>query len=75
MTHNWMLELSDPWDCTVRELGVGCVRVIVWGSINANPQYLVRLYGSGKLVVVDQSDLIIAGNPGDIRDAPPCQTS
>jgi hypothetical protein len=68
MTHNWMLELSDPWDCVVRDLGEGSVRVIVWGSVNANPAYLVRLYGSGRLAVVDQSDLRIAGNPGDPRD-------
>ena len=64
----WMLELSDPPDCVVRHHGEGSIRVMVWGSLNANPQFLVRLYGSGKVLVVDQSDLRMAGNPGDERD-------
>jgi len=64
----WMLELADPIDCVVREHGEGSIRVMVWGSVNANPQFLVRLYGSGKLLVVDQSDLRTQGNPGDERD-------
>lgn len=66
----WMLELQDTWDCYVRAHGEGNVRLIVWGSVNSNPSYLVRLYGSGKLLVVDQSDLRIAGNPGEVRDDP-----
>ena len=68
--NHWLHELADPWDCVVRDLGEGSVRLICWGSVNANPCYLVRLYGSGRLVVVDQSDLTIAGNPGDPRDNP-----
>ena len=64
----WMLELSDPPDCVVRHHGEGSIRVMVWGSLNSNPQFLVRLYGSGKVLVVDQSDLRMAGNPGDERD-------
>ena len=68
--NHWLHELADPWDCVVRDLGEGSVRLICWGSVNANPAYLVRLYGSGRLVVVDQSDLTIAGNPGDPRDTP-----
>jgi hypothetical protein len=67
-TSNWMLELADPIDCVVREHGEGSIRVMVWGSVNSNPQFLVRLYGSGKLLVVDQSDLRTQGNPGDERD-------
>jgi len=67
-TSCWMLELADPIDCVVREHGEGSIRVMVWGSVNANPQFLVRLYGSGKLLVVDQSDLRTQGNPGDERD-------
>ena len=66
-----MLELADPIDCFVREHGEGSIRVIVWGSVNANPGFLVRLYGSGKVLVVDQSDLRMYGNPGDPRDAGP----
>jgi len=64
----WMLELTDTWDCVVRQHGEGNIRMIVWGSQNSNPQFLVRLYGSGKLLVVDQSDLRTQGNPGDERD-------
>jgi len=67
-TSCWMLELADPIDCVVREHGEGSIRVMVWGSVNANPSFLVRLYGSGKLLVVDQSDLRTQGNPGDERD-------
>lgn len=69
--NHWLHELADPWDCVVRDLGEGSVRLLCWGSVNANPAYLVRLYGSGRLVVVDQADLTIAGNPGDPRDVPP----
>jgi len=64
----WMLELADPIDCEVRDHGEGSIRVLVWGSLNANPQCWVRLYGSGKMLVVDQSDLRTHGNPGDERD-------
>lgn len=67
-TYAQMLELSDPMDCHVRHLGDGSIRVLMWGSVNANPQMLVRLYGSGKLVVVDMTDLRVAHNPGDPRD-------
>lgn len=70
-TNSWMLELADPIDCYVREHGEGSIRILVWGSLNANPQCWVRLYGSGKMLVVDQSDLRTNGNPGDPRDAGP----
>jgi len=66
-----MLELSEPWDCTVRDLGEGAIRVLVWGSVSCNPSAWVRLYGSGQMRVVDQNDLIVHGNPGDPRDVPP----
>lgn len=72
-TYAQMLELSDPMDCSVRDLGEGSIRVLMWGSVNANPQCWVRLYGSGRMVVVDQSDLTVQGNPGDARDVPPKQ--
>jgi len=69
MVNQWMLELQDPPDCVVRHHGEGSIRVMVWGSLNANPQLWVRLYGSGRMLVVDQSDLLTSGNPGDPRDA------
>lgn len=67
-TYAQMLELSDPPDAFVRGHGWGSVRILMWGSLNANPQAWVRLYGSGKMLVVDQSDLRLAHNPGDERD-------
>ena len=66
-----MLELSEPVDCTVRDLGEGAIRVLVWGSVSANPSCWVRLYATGQMRVVDQNDLIVHGNPGDPRDVPP----
>jgi hypothetical protein len=69
MVNQWMLELGDPMDCVVRHHGEGSIRVMVWGSLNSNPQLWVRLYGSGRMLVVDQSDLVVNGNPGDPRDA------
>jgi hypothetical protein len=68
---SYLHEFADPFDVFVRELGEGSARVMIWGSVNANPQFLVRLYGSGKVVVVDMTDLRVAGNPGDPRDGLP----
>ncbi len=67
-TYAQMLELSDPPDAYVRGHGWGSVRVLMAGSLNANPSCWVRLYGSGKVLWVDQSDLRLAANPGDPRD-------
>lgn len=67
-TYAQMLELSDPPDAYVRGHGWGSVRVLCAGSQNANPWCWVRLYGSGKMLVVDQADLRLAHNPGDPRD-------
>lgn len=70
-TVTYLHEFADPPDAYVRSHGEGSIRLVCWGSINANPQFLVRLYGSGKLLTVDQSDLRVAGNPGDPRDGTP----
>lgn len=67
-TYAQMLELSDPPDAFVRGHGWGSVRVLMAGSLNANPSCWVRLYGSGKMLWVDQSDLRLSHNPGDERD-------
>jgi hypothetical protein len=61
-------EFADPPDCIVRELGDGSVRAMALGSVNANPGFLVRIYGSGEVVWVDMKDLVLYGNPGDSRD-------
>jgi hypothetical protein len=74
VTTTYLLELADPLDCYVRRHGEGSVRFLCWGSVNSNPGFLVRLYGSGKMLTVDQSDLRVAGNPGDPRDGTPGYT-
>ena len=56
-------EVVNPFDVYVRKLGHGLVRFIFAGSTSSNPQYLVRLYGSGQHRVVDMVDLIEYGNP------------
>lgn len=58
-----MHEVVNPFDVYVRCLGHGLVRLIIAGSTSSNPQYLVRLYGSGQHRVVDMVDLIEYGNP------------
>lgn len=71
MTVTYLHEFDDPFDVYVRELGEGSARLLAWGSVNANPSFLVRIYGTGELVVVDMKDLRVAGNPGDERDGFP----
>lgn len=61
-------EFQDPPDAYVRKLGWGSVRLMALGSVNANPGFLVRLYGSGDVRWVDMLDLKFAHNPGDERD-------
>jgi hypothetical protein len=56
-------EVVNPFDVYVRRLGPGLVRMIFAGSTSSNPQYLVRLYGSGQHRVVDMVDLLEYGNP------------
>ena len=56
-------EVVNPFDVYVRGLGEGLVRFIFPGSTSSNPQYLVRLYGSGLHRVVDMRDIIEYGNP------------
>lgn len=58
-----MHEVVNPFDVYVRGLGEGLVRFIFPGSTSSNPQYLVRLYGSGFHRVVDMRDIIEYGNP------------
>ena len=56
-------EVVNPFDVYVRTLGRGLVRFLFAGSTSSNPQYLVRLYGSGQHRVVDMVDIIEYGNP------------
>jgi hypothetical protein len=56
-------EVVNPFDVYVRRLGHGLVRFLIAGSTSSNPQYLVRLYGSGQHRVVDMVDILEYGNP------------
>ena len=46
-----------------RKLGYCLVMFMIVGSPTSNPQFLIRIYGSGQLRMVDQNDLLIYGNP------------
>lgn len=55
-------EIADPFDVTT-PLGPGVAIFLIAGSINANPQFIIRLYETGNLRVVDMVDLKMASNP------------
>jgi hypothetical protein len=55
-------EIADPFDVNT-PLGSGVAMFLIAGSIHANPQFIVRLYESGKLRVVDMLDIEVAANP------------
>lgn len=63
MTHQTILEVSNPFDVYVKELGEAMVKFIILGSTSSNPQYIVRLYGSGNHRVADMRDIKEYGNP------------
>ena len=56
-------EIMNPFDGYARKLGYCLVMFMIAGSVTSNPQFLVRIYGSGQIRMVDQNDLIIYGNP------------
>lgn len=58
-----MHEVVNPFDVYVRKLGPALVRFIIAGSTSSNPQYVVRVYGTGEHRVVDMRDLLEYGNP------------
>jgi hypothetical protein len=68
MTHQTILEVSNPFDVYVRHKGDGMVKFIILGSTSCNPQYIVRLYGSGNHLVVDMTDLKEYGMPSQELD-------
>ena len=63
MTIQTIHELANPWDCEVRGLGYGLVKMMISGSVDSNPQFLVRLYDTGDIRTVDQNDIRLYGNP------------
>jgi hypothetical protein len=55
-------ELLNPFDVET-PLGYGVVLFMIAGSIHSNPQFVIRLYETGKVRTVDQNDILIYGNP------------
>ena len=56
-------EIVNPFDAYARKLGYCMVMFMIAGSPTSNPQFIVRIYGSGIIRTVDQNDLILYGNP------------
>jgi hypothetical protein len=61
-------EVLNPFDVVVRELGDAVVLFLFSGSISSNPQFLVRIYKTGELRVVDIRDCLMYGDPGNKFD-------
>jgi len=55
-------EISDQFDVDT-PLGYGVVLFLFSGSIHSNPSFMVRLYHSGELRVIDMRDIKVYGNP------------
>lgn len=55
-------EIQDQFDVDT-PLGKGVALFLIAGSIHANPQFIVRLYESGNVRVVDMIDIKVANNP------------
>lgn len=63
MTHQTILELSNPLDGFAKHLGYCMAMYLIMPSSLSNPQFIVRIYGSGDVRVVDQNDIKLYGNP------------
>ncbi len=63
MVMQTMLELSNPFDAYARKIGYCLVMFLIAPSAISNPQWIVRVYGSGDMRVVDSIDLKAYGNP------------
>jgi len=55
-------EILNPFDVET-PLGYGVALFMIAGSIHSNPQFVIRLYETGKVRTVDQNDILIYGNP------------
>lgn len=58
-----ILEISNPFDAYARNLGYCLVMFMIAPSPLSNPQWIVRVYGSGDMRVVDTIELKAYGNP------------
>lgn len=59
-------EILNPFDVET-PLGTGTALFLIAGSIHSNPQFIVRLYNSGTVRTIDQTEITIYGNPMDGR--------
>lgn len=55
-------EIQDPFDVKT-PLGDGVAMFLFTGSISSNPSFLVKIYHTGELRVVDMRDCTAYGNP------------
>ena len=55
-------EILNPFDVET-PLGYGVALFMIAGSVHSNPQFIVRLYNTGKVRTIDQNDIEIYGNP------------
>lgn len=62
MINQTIHEIQNPFDVDT-PLGYGVALFLVPGSIHSNPQFIVRLYDTGLVRVVDMLDIKIYGNP------------
>lgn len=63
MTHQTIIELSNPIDGIAREIGYCMAMFMLLPSALSNPQFIVRQYYTGFIRVVDAVDFIAYGNP------------
>lgn len=63
MLQQTMLELANPFDAYARELGYCMVMFMIAPGALQNPQFIVRVYGTGEMHVCDMKDLKIYGIP------------
>lgn len=56
-------EIKDQFDAYAYKLGYCVVLFLIAGSRHSNPQFLIKLYKTGVLKMVDMNSLITYGDP------------
>ncbi len=56
-------EVMDRFDGYAKNLGDCTIYFLFAGSSTCNPQFMVRLHGTGDMRMVDQNDVKVYGNP------------
>lgn len=62
MVNQIIHEIQNPFDVDT-PLGYGLALFLIAGSVHSNPQFIVRIYDTGILRVVDMVDIKVFGNP------------